>query len=195
MEIIIYSQLLVYLEDYRLINKHRYRFRHGRSSSHLLAYLNLPLGCSYRSGRLTKLSSYGHHEILCKRFASFLHGRSIKLTFGGFCSEAMNARLRLHAVPYAVSSAYQRQVKRIYEWYANDSNLDAVYTGHVRLSREYVDQYQNKLVSYIKVSSGNVLTRWKELGSIQLPEETSLRVNHYCVAVSPIFQNGNSSNF
>ena len=40
MESIVNSQLLVYLEDHRLINDRQYGFRHGRYTGDLLVYLN-----------------------------------------------------------------------------------------------------------------------------------------------------------
>ena len=105
MESIIKSQLLVYLEDHRLINNRQYGFRHGCSTGDLLGYLTHRWAAAIESkgegltvsldmakafdqvwhrALLAKLPSCGLPENLCKWIIAFSLGaasRSLSTVF------------------------------------------------------------------------------------------------------------------
>ncbi|CAH1967871.1 unnamed protein product [Acanthoscelides obtectus] len=111
MERCINRELLDYLERHGLISDKQYGFRHQRSTGDLLAYVTQlwsKLIQSYgeahvvalditkafdqlwHAALLSKLSSYGLPEKLCRWVADFISGREISVVIDGFSSSSHN---------------------------------------------------------------------------------------------------------
>ena len=160
MESILNSQLLVYLQDHRLINNRQYGFRYGRSTSNLLTYL--------------AHWQFGHGEGLwpffCDMGCSLLnyHPMSFPRISGKFSLGTVSTSLStvfaqnthlwtmafpktccaVRAVPYVVLLHINDVLEESsIHCYADDSTVGAVYFGRANCSRKNVDQCRNNLVS------------------------------------------------
>ena len=116
---------------------------------------------------LAKLPSYGLSENLCKWIACYLTGRSIKVVVEGFCSECMPVNAGVPQGCVLSPTLFLLHINDMLKdssihCYADDSTVDAVYSGRTSLSRENAEQCWNKLVSSDEASLENVSIRGKK---------------------------------